>query len=237
MRVLHETKQVHAHSPALSLPLMYRLLSATSAPSYPATCLDSSPLLVSSLPSTLFHLPSVSCIIPDFLLADYSVCHLLARWFLAELIFSTLKMEAVCSSETSVDTQRTTQRHIPEDGTLQKMPDLEFSYLVSFGACDCRVCNEMFSGCPCFSLCTTCCMDSDVGAHCSQYNEGGRPYASWYAEFITIKCCFQCMYRSEPPGGEICCWYFQFKQTGTVLTLSGIGNINPCAYPVTTMWY
>jgi hypothetical protein len=25
---------------------------------------------------------------------------LLARWFLAELIFSTLKMEAICSSET-----------------------------------------------------------------------------------------------------------------------------------------
>jgi hypothetical protein len=33
--------------------------------------------------------------------------------------FSTLKMEAICSSETSVDTQRTTQRYIPEDGTLQ----------------------------------------------------------------------------------------------------------------------
>jgi hypothetical protein len=27
-------------------------------------------------------------------------------------------MEAICSSETSVDTQRTTQRHIPEDDTL-----------------------------------------------------------------------------------------------------------------------
>jgi hypothetical protein len=27
----------------------------------------------------------------------------LACWFLAELIFSTLKMEAICSSETSVD--------------------------------------------------------------------------------------------------------------------------------------
>jgi hypothetical protein len=31
---------------------------------------------------------------------------------------STLKMEAICSSETSVDFQRTTQRYIPEDGTL-----------------------------------------------------------------------------------------------------------------------
>jgi hypothetical protein len=32
--------------------------------------------------------------------------------------FSTLKMEAICSSETSVDTQLTTRRYIPEDGTL-----------------------------------------------------------------------------------------------------------------------
>jgi hypothetical protein len=30
-----------------------------------------------------------------------------------------MKMEAVCSSETSVDSQRTTRRYIPEDGTLQ----------------------------------------------------------------------------------------------------------------------
>jgi hypothetical protein len=43
----------------------------------------------------------------------------LACWFFAELISSTLKMEAVCSSGTSVETQRTTQRHIPEDDTLQ----------------------------------------------------------------------------------------------------------------------
>jgi hypothetical protein len=45
--------------------------------------------------------------------------YLLACWFLAELICSTLKVEAICSSETSVDTQRTTRRHIPEDDTLQ----------------------------------------------------------------------------------------------------------------------
>jgi hypothetical protein len=31
---------------------------------------------------------------------------------------STLKIEAICSSETSDDTQRTTRRYIPEDGTL-----------------------------------------------------------------------------------------------------------------------
>jgi hypothetical protein len=28
-------------------------------------------------------------------------------------------METICSSETSVETQRTTRRHIPEDDTLQ----------------------------------------------------------------------------------------------------------------------
>jgi hypothetical protein len=42
------------------------------------------------------------------------------RWF-AEPISSTLKMEAICSSETSVETQRTTWRHIPEDDTLQSI--------------------------------------------------------------------------------------------------------------------
>jgi hypothetical protein len=69
----------------------------------------------------VFYLPSVSYINPDFRLADYSVSHLLACWFLAELTSPTLKMEAICSSETSVDTQRTTRRHIPEDGTIQSI--------------------------------------------------------------------------------------------------------------------
>jgi hypothetical protein len=46
-------------------------------------------------------------------------CHLLSRWFLSQLMFSTLKMEAICSTETSVDTKRTTWRYIPADGTLQ----------------------------------------------------------------------------------------------------------------------
>jgi hypothetical protein len=45
-------------------------------------------------------------------------CHLLACRFLAEIIPSTLKMEAICSSETSVDTKRTTWRYIPEVDTL-----------------------------------------------------------------------------------------------------------------------
>jgi hypothetical protein len=41
-----------------------------------------------------------------------------ATCMLAELISSALKMEAICSSETSVDSQRTTQCHIPEDDTV-----------------------------------------------------------------------------------------------------------------------
>jgi hypothetical protein len=41
----------------------------------------------------------------------------LACWF-AEPISSILKMEAICSSETSAETQRTTRRHTPEDYTL-----------------------------------------------------------------------------------------------------------------------
>jgi hypothetical protein len=32
-----------------------------------------------------------------------SACHLLSCWFLARLIFSSLKMKAICSPETSVD--------------------------------------------------------------------------------------------------------------------------------------
>jgi hypothetical protein len=44
---------------------------------------------------------------------------LLANRLLTEIISSTLKMEAICTSETSVSTQQTTRRHIPEDGTLE----------------------------------------------------------------------------------------------------------------------
>jgi hypothetical protein len=39
---------------------------------------------------------------------------LLSLWFLAQLIFSTLKMGAIYSSETLVDTRRTAWRYIPE---------------------------------------------------------------------------------------------------------------------------
>jgi hypothetical protein len=38
---------------------------------------------------------------------------------LADIFSSTLKIEAICSSEISVATQQTTRRHIPEDETLQ----------------------------------------------------------------------------------------------------------------------
>jgi hypothetical protein len=37
---------------------------------------------------------------------------------LAEIFSSTLKMEAICSSTTSVASQQTTRHHIPEDDTL-----------------------------------------------------------------------------------------------------------------------
>jgi hypothetical protein len=77
----------------------------------------------------VFLLPSVSYINLDFRLADYSACHLLACWFLAELISTSLKMDAICSSETSVDTQWTTWRYIPEVDTFQiKVWDLNLIY-------------------------------------------------------------------------------------------------------------
>jgi hypothetical protein len=48
-----------------------------------------------------------------------SSSHLLVCWVFAELISSNLKMEAICSFETSVEPQRTTRCHIPEDDTLR----------------------------------------------------------------------------------------------------------------------
>jgi hypothetical protein len=73
----------------------------------------------------------------------YSACHLLAHWFFAELISLTLKIEAICSSETSVDTQRTTRRYIPEDGTLHnhRCENLKSIYLFS------RLCQLYFLQC------------------------------------------------------------------------------------------
>jgi hypothetical protein len=43
-----------------------------------------------------------------------------ACWF-AEPISSTLKMEPISSSETSVETQRTTRRHIPENHRCENL--------------------------------------------------------------------------------------------------------------------
>jgi hypothetical protein len=54
-----------------------------------------------------FSASRVFCLPPAYLLV------------LAEIISSTLKMKAICSSETSVATQQTTRRHIPEDDTFQ----------------------------------------------------------------------------------------------------------------------
>jgi hypothetical protein len=51
----------------------------------------------------------------------------------AEPIFSTLKMEAICSSETSVETRRTTRRHIPEDDTRDKKFVLSFVIYLLIG--------------------------------------------------------------------------------------------------------
>jgi hypothetical protein len=56
--------------------------------------------------------------------------HQISRWqaeYSAEIISSTLKMEAICSSETSAETQQTTRRHIPEDDT-RLIPLLYFSW-------------------------------------------------------------------------------------------------------------
>jgi hypothetical protein len=66
---------------------------------------------------------------------------------LAEIISSTLKMEAICSSETSVDTQQTTQRHIPEDDT-----SLFFSYLACLKTAIHAICR----------FCLACIHGSDV---------------------------------------------------------------------------
>jgi hypothetical protein len=49
-----------------------------------------------------------------------------SRRLLADLNFSTMKMEAICYSETSV--QRTTRRYIPEDDTLRSCLDLQTEY-------------------------------------------------------------------------------------------------------------
>jgi hypothetical protein len=60
--------------------------------------------------------------------------HCFHAGFFLILFFWTLKMEALCSFETSVDTQRTTLRYIPEDGTIHnhRFENLKFYSLVYF---------------------------------------------------------------------------------------------------------
>jgi hypothetical protein len=65
-----------------------------------------------------------------------SACHLLTCWFLLKLFFSTLKMEAIRSSETSVATKQTTRRHIPEYDTLQSQTVTQPPYSPDLTPCD-----------------------------------------------------------------------------------------------------
>jgi hypothetical protein len=62
---------------------------------------------------------TIDLYVEEYHLLGYNAYRLLSRWFLAQLIFSTLKMEAICSSETLVDTLRTPRRYIPGDGTVR----------------------------------------------------------------------------------------------------------------------
>jgi hypothetical protein len=54
----------------------------------------------------------------DFFNSLSTTCHLLHAGFFLGLFFDTLKMEATCSTETSVDFQGTIRSYIPEDRTL-----------------------------------------------------------------------------------------------------------------------
>jgi hypothetical protein len=45
---------------------------------------------------------------------------------------STLKMEAICSSETSVDSEWTTQRYIPEDSPLSSPVFVNKTLIISY---------------------------------------------------------------------------------------------------------
>jgi hypothetical protein len=48
---------------------------------------------------------------------------------LAEIISSTLKMEATCSSETSVATRQAIRRYIPEDDTFHHLIYFNYSHV------------------------------------------------------------------------------------------------------------
>jgi hypothetical protein len=87
---------------------------------------------------------SISFQMKSIIFGDVTPCSLLPPAYLlvlAEIISSTLKMEAIFSSETSVSTQQTTRRYIPEDDTLHnhrcknlksyKLPNVSFRPFVS----------------------------------------------------------------------------------------------------------
>jgi hypothetical protein len=73
--------------------------------------------------NTVFPLLKSYFLLKSIIFWDMTPCSpLLATCLLAGLLnySSTLKMEAIRSSETSGAIQRTTRRHIPEDDTLRK---------------------------------------------------------------------------------------------------------------------
>jgi hypothetical protein len=104
------------------------------------TCMKTSNLWINSLPQTNINTPyNHIAYLPNSVWFWISLTiTILARnqrassSLLAQLIFSTPKMEAIRSSETSADTQPTTWRYIPEDGTLQRNSWLALHSLIVF---------------------------------------------------------------------------------------------------------
>jgi hypothetical protein len=85
-------------------------------------------------PSSIFHWPSVSYIYSSFLARRLFCLPPAYLLVLAEIISSTLKMEAICSSKTRVATQQTTWRHIPEDDTLQILKFLSYASFIQISS-------------------------------------------------------------------------------------------------------
>jgi hypothetical protein len=71
-----------------------------------------------TLPTMLRVYGNVQTVRRCILTAGHRVQSQVEELALKSTIFWTLKMEATCSSETSVDSQRTTLHYIPEDRTL-----------------------------------------------------------------------------------------------------------------------